>query len=126
MNAESSGDALIFMEGFSLPLEDRQAYLERACGQDENQRGRVERLFKVYDRSGCFLEEPPSKFFAERRIRATPGMEKPGDSIGHYKLLRQIGEGGWGIVFLAQQEEPVRRNLALKAVKPGIETRAVN
>ena len=126
MNAESNGDALIFMEGFSLPLEDRRAYLERACGQDENLRGRIERLFEVYDRSGSFLEESPSKCFAEQRIQGTLNMEKPGDSIGHYKLLRQIGEGGWGIVFLAQQEEPVRRNLALKAVKPGIETRAVN
>ena len=126
MNAESNGDAVIFMEGFSLPMEDRQAYLERACGHDENLRRRIERLFEVYDRSGSFLEEPPSKCVAERRIQGTLNMEKPGDSIGNYKLLRQIGEGGWGIVFLAQQEEPVRRNLALKAVKPGIETRAVN
>ena len=126
MNAESSGDELIFMESFSLSLKGRRAYLERACGHDENQRGRVERLFKVYDRAGSFLEEPPSKVFTQRRIQATRNMEKPGDSIGHYKLLRQIGEGGWGIVFLAQQQEPVRRKLALKAVKPGIETKAVN
>ena len=126
MNAESNGDALIFMEGFSLPLEDRRAYIERACGHDGNLRGRIERLFRVYDRSGSFLEEPPSTFVAERRVQGALNVEKPGDSIGHYKLLRQIGEGGWGIVFLAQQEEPVRRNLALKAVKPGIETRAVH
>jgi len=44
--------------------------------------------------------------------------EKPGDRIGRYKLLQQIGEGGWGIVFMAEQEEPVRRRVALKIIKP--------
>jgi eukaryotic-like serine/threonine-protein kinase len=124
MNTESSRDILIFMEGFSLPPEDRRAYLERSCGDDNKLRGRIEQLFKVYDQAGSFLEEPPSKIVSER-IHATLKMEKPGDFIGNYKLLRQIGEGGWGRVFLAQQEGPVRRKLALKAIKPGMETRAV-
>src|SRR5216110_1184863 len=51
--------------------------------------------------------------------------EKPGDRIGHYKLLQQIGEGGWGIVYMAEQEEPVRRRVALKIIKLGLDTRQV-
>lgn len=124
MNAESSRDVLIFMGGFCLPSEDRPAYLDQACVDDENLRRRVEQLLEVHDRVGGFLEEPPSDLLSER-MHAALNMEKPGDLIGHYRLLRQIGEGGWGIVFLVQQEEPVRRKLALKAVKPGMETRAV-
>jgi eukaryotic-like serine/threonine-protein kinase len=124
MNAESSRDVLIFMEGSSLPLEDRFAYLDQACGDDDSLRRRVEQLLRVHDRLGGFLEEPASDLLAER-IHAALNMEKPGDIIGHYRLLRQIGEGGWGIVFLVQQEEPIRRKLALKAVRPGMETTAV-
>ncbi|HTV42161.1 MAG TPA: serine/threonine-protein kinase [Candidatus Sulfotelmatobacter sp.] len=124
MSTESSRDMQIFMEGFSLPLERRSAYLARACGDDKTLRSRVGRLFKAYDRTGDFLDEPPSKFAAER-IAAVLNTEKPGDLIGNYKLLRQIGEGACGVVFLAQQEEPVRRKLALKAVKPGVDMRSV-
>ncbi len=124
MNTESSRDMLVFTEGFSLPLEDRRKFLARACGNDEDLRRRVDRLFKVYDRTGAFLEDPPSKCVGER-MQATLDVEKPGDLIGHYKLLRQIGEGGCGIVFLAQQEEPERRKFALKAVKPGMHLRSV-
>src|SRR5438034_5231321 len=51
--------------------------------------------------------------------------EKPGDRIGHYKLLQQIGEGGCGVVYMAEQEEPVRRRVALKIIKPGMDTKSV-
>ena len=124
MRTGSSRDMQVFMEGFSLPLEDRGRYLARACAKDENLRRRVRRLFRVHDRAGDFLEEPPGETAGER-MNARLKMEKPGDLIGHYKLLRQIGEGGCGIVFLAQQEEPVRRKLAIKAVKPGINMRSI-
>src|SRR5579863_5779286 len=102
MNANTSRDTMIFMEGFSLPMKNRRAYLDKECGDDENLRGRVAQLFKVHDRVGGFLEEHPSKIVAER-IQATLNTERPGDVIGHYRLVRQIGEGGWGIVFLASQ-----------------------
>jgi eukaryotic-like serine/threonine-protein kinase len=123
-HTQSSRDMLVFMEGFCLPLGDRSKYLASACGDDESLRRRVGRLFKVHDRAGDFLEGPPSKTVGER-MDARLKMEKPGDLIGHYKLLRQIGEGGCGIVFLAQQEGPGRRKLALKAVKPGMDMRSV-
>ena len=51
--------------------------------------------------------------------------EKPGDRIGRYKLLQQIGEGGYGVVYMAEQEEPVRRQIALKIIKPGMDTKSV-
>jgi serine/threonine protein kinase len=123
MSAESSSEKSIFIEGFSLPLEDRRAYLDRTCGGDENLRRRVEMLFKAYDRAG-FLEAPPGTVIAER-VNATLCTEKPGDFIWSYKLLRQIGEGGWGIVFLAEQERPIHRHTALKVLKPGMDTKSV-
>lgn len=119
MSTGSSQERAIFMKYFRLPLESRRACLDRACRNNEKLRQRVERLIKVHDRLGDFLEEPAFV------TRATPRKERPGDRIGHYKLLRKIGEGGWGIVFLAEQGAPVPRKLALKAVKPGMDTKAV-
>src|SRR5215831_15527601 len=58
-------------------------------------------------------------------VVALPVMEKPGDKIGRYKLLQQIGEGGCGVVYMAEQEEPVRRRVALKVIKLGMDTKAV-
>jgi hypothetical protein len=104
-----------------LPPAERQAYLNRACGDDEELRRRVERLLRNLEPAGGFLtpEEAPS---AER----LPSMaEKPGDRIGHYKLLERIGEGGCGVVYMAEQEEPVRRRVALKIIKLGIDTQTV-
>ena len=58
------------------------------------------------------------------RPSSMPSAEKPGTVIGPYKLLEQIGEGGFGVVFMAEQERPVRRRVALKIIKPGMDTRA--
>src|SRR6185369_6711767 len=57
--------------------------------------------------------------------QASPAVEKQGDRIGHYKLLQQIGEGGCGVVYMAEQQEPVRRRVALKIIKPGMDTKSV-
>ena len=59
------------------------------------------------------------------RLEAAPGGERSGDRIGRYKLLEQIGEGGCGIVFMAEQDEPVRRRVALKVIKPGMDSKSV-
>src|SRR5438046_6431861 len=58
-------------------------------------------------------------------VVVTPVTEKPGDKIGHYKLLQRIGEGGMGVVYMAEQEEPVRRKVALKIIKPGMDSKQV-
>jgi serine/threonine protein kinase len=114
----------VFTEAVQLSTEERVAFLDRTCGQDEELRRTVEALLRCNDRAGAFLEEPPTGSISEERARVTGG-EKPGDWIGHYKLLQQIGEGGCGVVFMAEQEQPVRRHVALKVIKPGMDTKSV-
>src|SRR6266536_1650938 len=117
-------DVMIFAEALDLPLSERAAHLDRACAGDEKLRQRVEGLLLTHDQAGGFLERPPAEMAIGSRLGAFPG-EKPGDRIGRYKLLQQIGEGGCGVVFVAEQEEPVRRQVALKIIKPGMDTRSV-
>jgi serine/threonine protein kinase/Tfp pilus assembly protein PilF len=95
--------------------EERAAYIAEACGPDGMLRGRVEDLLRAHQGAGNFL----------RGVPATPVHEGPGTVIGPYKLLEQIGEGGFGIVFMAEQTQPVRRRVALKLIKPGMDTRQV-
>jgi serine/threonine protein kinase/TolA-binding protein len=103
--------------------EGRRAYLEQACGGDESLRARIEALLRVHEQDPGFLAAPVEDVPSS----AAPGTssEGPGTVIGPYKLLEQIGEGGFGIVFMAQQQQPVRRTVALKVLKPGLETRQV-
>jgi serine/threonine protein kinase len=122
MNDLPDDEVEVFVEAFQLPPHDRPAYLARACGADEQLRQRLERLLKTHDQAGDFLEQPASE--AEAMAEAPIG-EKSGDRIGRYKLLQQIGEGGCGVVYLAEQEEPVRRRVALKIIKPGMDTKSV-
>jgi serine/threonine protein kinase/tetratricopeptide (TPR) repeat protein len=104
------------------PGKDRAAYLDEACAGDAELYDRVQRLLVAFAEAGSFLESPAAD------IEATTGSsiaERPGTVLGPYKLLQQIGEGGFGVVFLAEQERPVRRRVALKVVKPGMDTRQV-
>ena len=98
---------------------DRAAYLDRACGTDAALRRRVEALLRAAENAGDFLEQPPDG------LPSAELKEQAGDRIGRYKLLEKIGEGGCGIVYMAEQEEPVRRRVALKVIKLGMDTRAV-
>src|SRR5712664_3405888 len=116
-------DVDLFAAAIELPVAERAAYLERACNGDPDLRQRVEGLLKEHDDLGDFPEKRPSKGAAQGGPRAIG--EKPGDRIGHYKLLQQIGEGGYGVVYMAEQEAPVRRRVALKIIKPGMDTRSV-
>src|SRR6266481_3027622 len=124
MNDAQKQDVMIFAEALDLPLSERAAHLERACAGDEKLRQRVEGLLLTHDQAGGFLERPPVEMAIGSRLGAFAG-EKPGDRIGRYKLLRQIGEGGCGVVFVAEQEEPIHRLVALKVVKPGMDTNSV-
>src|SRR5882672_3226979 len=117
-------DVVVFTEALQLPASERAAYLERACGGDGELRQKVEALLEGHDQVGDFLEHSPQAISLPARSGVSAG-EKPGDRIGHYKLLQQIGEGGWGVVFMAEQEEPVRRRVALKVIKPGMDTKSV-
>src|SRR5262245_50374518 len=110
----------IFAEALDLPSpEARAAFLEAACSGDAALRARVERLLKSHTGAGSFLEKPVPVTTDE------PLTERPGTIIGAYKLLQQIGEGGMGVVYMAEQEHPVRRRVALKIIKPGMDSRQV-
>src|SRR6185369_1967840 len=80
-------------------------------------------LLRVAEEEQSFLEKPPAKYV--ETIEHSPITEKPGDCLGPYKLMEQIGEGGFGLVFVAEQHQPVRRKVALKVIKPGMDTREV-
>lgn len=99
----------------------RAAYLEAACDNDQVLRNDVESLLEAYARGG-FLESPASGLEATLDISTA---EKSGTQIGPYKLREQIGEGGMGTVFVAEQEKPLRRKVALKLIKPGMDTKSV-
>jgi serine/threonine protein kinase/uncharacterized protein HemY len=101
---------------------ERSAYLEAACTGNPELRRRVERLLEAQLKVGSFLESPAPEICPTVDQFIT---EKPGAQIGPYKLLQQIGEGGMGVVFMAEQTEPLRRTVALKIIKPGMDTRQV-
>src|SRR5258706_7344192 len=124
MNGAPDADIAVFTEALRLPPEDRDRYLNEACKGDAEFRRRVEALIQAYEQAGDFLGRPAGDRPA-RAAQAIPAGEKPGDRIGHDKLLQQIGEGGCGVVFMAEQEEPVRRRVALKIIKPGMDTKSV-
>ena len=104
---------------------ERAAYLDGACRGDDGLRAEVEKLLLAHDQAGAFLEDPIAPPQHSTIVLPQPVTEKPGDRIGHYKLLQQIGEGGCGVVYMAEQEEPVRRRVALKVIKLGMDTKAV-
>ncbi len=102
---------------------ERVAYLDRACGNDAALRRQVDRLLVAQGELGSFLDQPPPGI--DNAITEAPITEKPGAEIGPYKLLEQIGEGGMGLVFHADQLRPVRRRVALKIIKPGMDSKQV-
>src|SRR3954466_6883922 len=124
MMGDRKRDIEIFAEAVQLPIEERMAFLDGACGGDKNLRERIEALLRSNDRAGDFLEKAPTSSITEGRAKVTAG-EKPGDRLDRYKLLQQIGEGGCGVVFMAEQEAPIRRRVALKIIKPGMDTKSV-
>ncbi len=110
-----SDDAIetIFHKATELGSEaERAVYLDRACASNPELRAKVEKLLEAQARAGGFMRDPTP----------APAMEKPGARIGPYKLLQVIGEGGMGAVYMADQTHPVKRRVALKIVKPGMDT----
>jgi len=118
MNAEDIFLATIEKQ---TPAE-RAAFLESACGLDAQLRAQVMGLLKSHDEAGSFLD---GELFDNTPTTARPLAERPGTQIGPYKLLQQIGEGGMGTVYMAEQTEPVKRKVALKVIKAGMDSRQV-
>jgi len=124
----SSREEALFALAVEKPAAERAAFLDRECAGDAGLRQRVEVLLKAHDQTSGVLEEPPAAVSARTFVITTamvPVTEKAGDRIGRYKLLQQIGEGGCGVVYMAEQEEPVRRRVALKVIKLGMDTKSV-
>lgn len=98
---------------------ERAAYLDDTCGGDQALREEVESLISAHLADEAFMTPLGGALWREIRT------EKEGDTIGRYKLLRQLGEGGFGTVFLAEQSQPVKRQVALKVIKPGMDSREI-
>jgi len=121
--SDSAPDAKqIFLEALVRQSpEEMQGFVDKACGDNAELRIRVEELLRAHGEVGNFLGGPPS---------VAPTIDQPvtetlGTVIGRFKLLQRIGEGGMGVVYMAEQREPVRRKVALKVIKPGMDTEAV-
>jgi eukaryotic-like serine/threonine-protein kinase len=136
MNAEKPNVKAIFDE--AVEIEDsgaRRSYLDRACTSDVELRRKLDALLQAYGDAGSFLQKPAidadltDPFTPSARLpvpqEPRPITEGPGTCIGPYKLLQPIGEGGMGIVYMAEQEKPVRRRVALKIIKPGMDSQQV-
>jgi len=101
--------------------EDRKAYLETNCGSDTELRGEIDSLLRAYENDKSLLKAP-SDMLADP---VAPVTEIPGTVIDRYKLLEKIGEGGMAVVYMAEQEQPIRRKVALKIIKLGMDTKQV-
>jgi serine/threonine protein kinase/tetratricopeptide (TPR) repeat protein len=122
MAAAPSDAKSIFLAAAEMAPAERRAFLDRACGVNAALRDRVEALLQAHDEPGSLIDSAAGPL---PRTLDEPITERPGTVIGPYKLLEQIGEGGFGVVFMAGQTEPIRRKVALKVLKPGMDTKQV-
>ena len=139
----SFSEKSIFLAALEKPTaQERAAFLAQACGGNDRLRAELEELLRAHDRPGNLLDQVPQEVGAVRaRLEAAQAAEppltsaicaddhsmaeRPATIIGRYRLMELIGEGGFGLVFVAEQQRPVRRRVALKVLKPGIDTREV-
>ncbi|MGO9464171.1 MAG: serine/threonine protein kinase, partial [Isosphaeraceae bacterium] len=116
-----------------LPPEEWDGYVGEACGGDTELEQQLGQLLQVHREAGSFLDRPAAAMGATGAFTSGPGeeaatlrlRERPGTIIGPYKLLQQLGEGGMGTVFMAEQTQPVQRKVAIKVIKPGMDSRQV-
>src|SRR5262245_49286599 len=121
MSAKPSIDS-IFCSAIEIePPDERRALVEQACGEDTDLKQQVERLLHAHFHGRSILDAPVQSVATVDE----PHRETAGTIIGPYKLLEQIGEGGFGVVFMAEQQQPIRRKVALKVLKPGMDTQQV-
>lgn len=123
MNKQSQRNVeSIFFEVIEKKPRDRDAFLEKSCGDNDALRQEVRALLDAQESPDTYLQRPVVD------LAATNGAtidEREGSQIGRYKLLEKLGEGGFGLVFMAEQTSPVRRRVALKIIKPGMESKEV-
>ena len=123
-----NSEETIFSTALRFAPCERAAYLEQACGGDPALRQRIENLLQAQPQLGTFMEDPLDGVVCDSNggLRLAPVPEEGlGTRIGRYQLLQKLGEGGCGVVYMAEQEEPVRRRVALKVIKLGMDTKSV-
>src|SRR6516165_3559080 len=129
MNADPNPAKAIFLEAVEKHTPDQwAAFLDQACAGQPDLRRRVEVLLEAHREAGTGQHQAVTEGTAPSPVATAdepPVRERPGTLIGPYKLMEQIGEGGMGLVFVAEQQHPVRRKVALKVIKPGMDTRQV-
>ena len=123
MISEPTKEEAVFKAACKIKsAQDRAIYLDKHCGGDDVLRQRMNALLRIFfDEDQSFLEPP----WLDETTLHRPLVESPGTIIGPYKLLKPIGEGGMGTVYMAEQTEPIHRPVALKLIKPGMDTRQV-
>ncbi|MFO1475089.1 MAG: protein kinase [Verrucomicrobiota bacterium] len=127
MKPDARREAALFQAAAQLAAEDRASFLQNACAGDVLLRQRLDALLAAHDAPDGVLAEPAAP--AVRKTMKIELADEPdetvGQKIGRYKILEKVGEGGCGVVYVAEQTEPVRRRVALKVIKLGMDTRAV-
>src|SRR5262245_39621698 len=121
MTEQPQSEKSIFLAAIEISsATERVAFVEKACAGNPSLRGEIEALLQAHGRPQRLLDAPAPVATVNDLV-----SERPGSEIGPYKLREQIGEGGFGVVFLAEQQQPLRRNVALKVLKPGMDSKQV-
>ena len=118
MSTDKAGVETILVDAVEIESDvERAAFVERACAGDSTLRQEVERLIANHREAGNFLEDAGRQKILETMM--LPAADSPSVQIGPYKLRELLGEGGMGTVFVAEQQQPIRRKVAMKLIKIG-------
>src|SRR5689334_3704025 len=126
MTPASQSEEALFLAAAQLPSGQRAALLDRVCRRQPALRQRLEALLAAHELRDSFMTDPTQEFARAPDPREADAIDEAiGMTIGGYKLLEKLGEGGCGVVYVAEQTAPVRRRVALKVIKLGMDTKQV-
>src|SRR5689334_21881723 len=124
MNPAYEREQALFVLAAAKPAAERAAFLDRECGADKVLRARLEALLAAHEQPEPVMDAAVGQVKPTMELEASdPPDESIGQKIGRYKMLEKVGEGGCGVVYVAEQTEPVRRRVALKVIKLGMDTK---